>query len=341
MGNTPVTFTAQASEEDADIPARSINGDSPTIRALWLSAVLLLVFAHTQLSLRQIALRLAGLHYGEIHEVLSPLEYLERAPSELLKLPAANDPKAKGPQVYTVLRDRFGVFLNHRLAGTKIRVDRDEWKIVDNTATYLLIEASPQAIRKSGIVGKRYICGYRRLGLIQRLALRVPRFNLGCHDILLLFCVLLLGLQVYRDRQLSIRFLCSHRPPWSALFFTLAALLSLLPQLKSGLDMSPDWKGGIKELIQVLEFLAVFVVFTIFWRQARERSARWFLPVIATTALIVSLLAWLEFWVVVNGWTLRGVADAHTIDSTFGWRFNPDRAWATGSESSRKVLALY
>ncbi len=304
---------------------------------LLLIGVLVIAFAHTQVTLRHLALRVAGIRFGEAHQVLDVVGYLDeeaRFDTRKLKFPSGDDISS-----VLIVRDKMGVYLPGELAGDRIWFDGIDYEVVDNTETNILVDTDDASAARDHIQNTRkYMTGIAKKGLIANAALRVPAINFTLADVFLGLLICGLAYWLIAKRQLPAKPIL---PP-AMIAFLLIAVVSLIPALRpwDSSGFSPKLKTGIKELIQFVEVLVIawFVLRELF----RAPMARRFfvLTILFGTGLVI-LIGFVEYILVFSGMTLRGLVDVTEIDSIFGFRFNPDRAWMTGSEASRNVLAAY
>jgi hypothetical protein len=296
----------------------------------WLLAGLLLVMlsAHSQLTLRHWGLWLTGSHQGTV-----------------LALEAGNDPSQ------TVLSDPFAVYAVNELAGRPLWLGDHQVTVVANEPTRLLVAAAPELVTAwvAEVKASRddetvpYLAGPSSRSALVRLALRLPKANITPSDVLLGLWLLLAAAWVLRRRAWA----TLSWPPWPIWAILAVTLWSLWAPLRpfdswelDAQEQRSALADGLRELRQVLElFLAAFLAWR--WGLRTAWLRRWLPVSLAVLALAMLAVAGWEYAQVVSGHTLRGLADMGEVDGLLGMRWLPSRPKVTGSEASRTALALY
>ncbi len=282
--------------------------------------VLIIASAHTQLTMRHLALWLANVRYGAI---------------------AKEDVAATPDGTGTICRDPYAVFKPHELQGKKLWIGDQFYPITDNTPTEIHLDAAHVDVTAAFAEKDRhrsYLTGFTEKTVVIRAALACPSINFTPSDCLLGLSFGLLFLYSVIKRQRPARML----PPMCLAVFLLVCVLSLFDwaRILDGSGMSAERNAGIKELIQYVEvWLLGYLFFVEVLRDRRIRRAAVVTLVVAGGVTIVVGL-WEYTWVV-RGATQRLLADIGEVDALFGIRFNPSRSTSAGSESSRNVLAGY
>lgn len=282
--------------------------------------VLIIASAHTQLTMRHLALRLANVRYGDI---------------------AKEDVAATPDGMGTICRDPYAVFKPHELQGKKLWIGDQFYPITDNTPTEIHLDAAHVDVTAAFAEKDRhrsYLTGFTEKTVVIKAALACPSINFTPSDCLLGLSFGLLFLYFAIKRQRPARML----PPMCLAVFLLVCVLSLFDwaRILDGSGMSAERNAGIKELIQYAEvWLLGYLFFVEVLRDRRIRRAAVVTLVVAGGVTIVVGL-WEYTWVV-RGATQRLLADIGEVDALFGIRFNPSRSTSAGSESSRNVLAGY
>jgi len=266
--------------------------------------------AFTQVTLRQAALWVAGVHTGK----LSDVEHHALGQSKLT--------------------DEFAVWRPGALRGTRLWIGPHSYPILDNTATTLIVETPSlddlNELRELGRRQTRYTTGYARPHLFVRLALAVPKLNLTFADPLLGLLLAATVVALWQARRRP-----AWRPlPWPLLAFLLVAVLSLAVGGMAGR------RAGAKELVQAGVGLGLsWWLWRELWRLGSLRQRIAVALVIGAALLVAVGLA--EYAAILTRHTLRKLADIGELDSLLGFRFNPARNDAAGSESSKMMLGAY
>ncbi len=274
-----------------------------------------LVLGHTQVTLRHLALRLAGVRFGEVHAV----EAVE------------GDPNA------ALVKDPLGVYKPDALKGDYLWLGENTYEITANTATEIRVVGTPKEVREDVQGHGDYLTGFREKTVLVRLARKVPGIGFTLADVALGCALAGMAWTLLRRKSLP-----DLRLPIAVWVLLGLCLLSVFDATRV-LDQSgirADVKAGIKEWIQYVEVLGLAWLF--FHELFRDRRARcWLIWALIGSAAIVILVGWIEYIRAVGGYSLRGPLDIGELDSTFGFRYNPARSRTSGSESSANVLSLY
>jgi hypothetical protein len=300
----------------------SSNSDSPNIDSagsrtglpVWMLVIVLLILvtSHSQVTLRHLALRVAGVRYGNV----SAVEVSAKGSLEIV--------------------DKYGVYKANDLAGDTIWVSGQKYAVAGNTGTRIQLETTTA---EHAIEFKdEYLTGVREKTLIVRAALAFPRINFTLADCLLGLGLLALAVHLLMKRQMPQRWL----PSAGIILFLCVCLFSLFDwaRLFCEPDSPTDIKAGIKELIQYAEvWVFGYLFFVEVLRRPRVRKAA-VITLLAMFALMV-VVALVEYGLVTAGKTARGLLDVGEIDSLFGFRYNPERSNNPGTEAGKNVLAAY
>lgn len=289
----------------------------------WLLAlgILTLIAAHSQLTLRHWALRLAGLRVGTIQRMV---------PGEAGRSRASDD---------------FAIFRPQELAGRKLFLGDAIFPVAANGQTWIEVAAPAEAVQAALAAAPRgeYRTGVNELGPLARLAWRMPAVPVTPSDLLLGACLAGLALVAWQRRRFG------GWPDACLLVFLGIAACSLLPACR-WLDawtprlppaerrVSPA--GALKEWLQYVEVFAVaWLVFREMLRcKAQRRVLIWTLAGCAAATLAAGF--W-EYALALSGRAPRGLAAVGEVDGWFGLAWNPSRPKFHGSESSHNVLGLY
>ena len=281
----------------------------------WLAALVLLILvaAHTQLTVRHLALWFTGVRYGAV-------EAIEAAP----------DGSA-------TIVDQFAVYECDELVGSSLWIGDRKFTVVQNGRTYIRLDVPATELsaveREAG-----YLTGVTEKSFIVRAALACPSIGFTLADCLLGLGVVFLAGYLLLTRQRPGQWL----PPPGILLLLLVCLLSLFDWArvfdKSGNEA--DRGAGIKELIQYVE---VWVVAYLFFVEVlrRVRMRRLAVATMLVMFGVVVVAGLVEYCLVLSGGTARGLLDIAAIDSLFGFRFNPSRQGVAGTESGKNVLGTY
>lgn len=287
-----------------------------TPRVLTLLALALLLFSPTQITIRQILLRLTGARFGEIHRL-------------------APDPDGRGTRV----DDPLAVFIPHQLKGTRFWLKTADFRILDNGRTWMLLDAPLTSVQEA--LGKkgRYWTGFARRTPAVRLALAWPTLHatpadmiLGVATILLLF-LLLTHPDLWRQLRL----------PWEVILLLVIAAASAVPALRladHSINVCTNWKISLKEWIQYAEVLIAGYLVLKMALDTPRRRAQATAILLAGAGLVIGL-GLIEYILILKGNSPHGLVDLGQLDSCFGFQYNPSRSHLAGSESSRNVLATY
>ena len=292
----------------------------------WFAYVVLavLIAAHTQATLRHVALRLAGVRYGVAEKVVA------------------------GEDGGTIVHDEYGVYKPNALAGKSIFFGDASFPVTGNTATTILVDAPLGEVEAAVGEHRKYLTGFSKKNALVKLALKVPGIGFTPSEVLLGLGLALLGLWLLRDGRWR-----QCRWPLPLIIFVGIGALSIVGPLRL-LDSWPETmtaaqraaatrqglKSGIKELIQYVEvFVLAYAFFVGVLRDRRVR--RYAVAGLAAMAGVVIIVGLIEYVGAVCGWSLRGLLDIGEVDATFGFRFNPSRSSSAGSESSKNILATY
>ncbi|MCK5849413.1 MAG: hypothetical protein KAH23_00755 [Kiritimatiellae bacterium] len=307
--------------------------DEKKISSLWLLilAGAIVLASHTQVTLRHIALRIAGVRFGEVEYVARQSEYNETNP-RFDKRRLLSDGLSG-----TVVHDDMSVYADGELTGQWIWFGDEHYEVLDNTATHILVDCDYDKLLNVVDSESSYFTGFRKKTGVVKLALVVPGVNFTVADCLLVFGLVMLTVVLLVQRQKPAQWV----PPLPLMALLVVCIFSLVDRLRilDQTGLSVDRGKGIKELIQYVEMAAAW----LFFRHvlAEKRFRRWFAWLLATGAAAVILVGLAEYVAIVSGRTLRGLLDINELDSILGFQFNPSRYNTTGSESSRNVLAVY
>lgn len=204
----------------------------------WLAVGVLatLVAAHTQVTVRHMAWRLAGIRSGVVAKV---------------------DPGKVGVRV----RDPQALFADGALEGAVFRIGGATAPVVTNGRSWIELGKRPPGLT----VGASYLVAGD--GWLPRLALRVPGAAVTLADLLL--AVTAAGVAVALARQRS-----GWRQvtmPWAVPALVAAAVAGLLAASWSGAAV--QWQAGAKELLQRVEVLVV--AWGVFRWGLSTRDSRW------------------------------------------------------------------
>ncbi len=302
---------------------------SPYPRWLVVVGLAVVLLGHTQVTLRHLALRLAGVRFGELHQVKAATD-----------VKGIHDNQGVMQEILAktaVLHDPLGVFHPGELRGDHVWIGDQSYEVVANTATDIEVIGTLGELQKLP-PETAYLTGFKEKGGLVKLALRVPGIGFTVADLAFgLALVLLVGWMIRKRGRPA-----SWLPPLPIVVLLIVCFLSIFKQTRvlDQIGLETDTKGGVKELVQYIEVLLVgFCFFREFFRDRRSRC--WLIWTLSIGAAAVILVGLGEYLATMSGRTMRGVLDIAEIDSLFGFRYNPARSTASGSESSQNVLAVY
>ena len=287
--------------------------------------------SHTQVTLRHAALRVAGVRFGKVTHVTDRLGYENTDPRfdrRKLRFDAKDG---------AVVHDDTSVYPDGELKGSWLWLDGEHYEVLDNTATHILVAGDVAELQERLDNGRGYLTGFREKAGLAKLALAVPKVNFTPADVLLALGLVGLAVFLLVKRRRPECWL----PPASLIALFVVCGLSLVDGLRlfDQTDMAAERGQGIKELIQYAEVVAAWMLFRQLLSGGKMR--RWLTIVLVAGAAVVLLVGVVEYAAIARGKTLRGLLDINEMDSILGFQYNPGRSNASGSESSKNVLAMY
>lgn len=282
-------------------------------RLLGALAAVIIISAHSQVTLKHIALRLAEVRIGDVDAVRT-----------------AADGSA-------ICDDPFAIYASGELKNKQLLIGDAVFWVTDNSRTQIQLDGTPSAVEAALVDNDyRYYTGFSEKSWWVRVALACPSINFTPADGLLALSIIIVFLLVGRQRDWHALI-----PPPAIVAFLMACSLSLVAAAGplNELRTAPDLRLGVKELIQYIEvFVIGFVVFRYVWRDAISR--RWLVVTLLTMATVTAIVALAEYRSAMANTDL-GYVPIQQVDGPFGFAYNPTRSQFTGSEASKNVLATY
>ena len=291
----------------------------------------ILLASHTQVTLRHAALRLAGVRFGKVAYVTDRAAYEEAKPRfDRRQL-------SFGERAGAVVYDDTSVYADGELEGKRLWLGDHHYEVLDNTATHILVAGDVAELQARLDGGRGYLTGFKEKTGLVKLALAAPKTNFTPADVLLAVGIFGFAGWLLLKRRKPECWL----PPIPLIALFVVCVLSLVDCLRlfDQTDMAADRGRGIKELVQYAEVIAAWLLFRQLLADGRMR--RWLVGVLTAGAAVMVVVGIAEYVAIVQGKTLRGLLDINELDSLLGFQYNPGRSNASGSESSRNVLAMY
>ncbi len=310
---------------------RRVEGARQYPRWLLILALLVVVTAHTQLTVRHLALWLAGVRFGEVENVLeqSAVKGLRDHQGALFEVLGET----------AVLHDPLGVYRSGELRNKRICFGDDSFVIAANTPTHIEVYGSMAEIERAVAAHPKYLTGFKKKNILVKLALRTPRLAFTMADLVFALALLALAAWLLCRRQKPVAWL---PPPLPVIVLLAVCFISMFDWARL-FDHSQMEADGMKSLTELAQYVEILLLAWLFFRElfCDRRLRRWLIWALAGGAAVVILVGLIEYMVILSGVTRRGLAAIGDLDSIFGFQYNPGRSRITGSESSRNILALY